>query len=62
MTENARSRVENSSCNHILLFRLEGTLFSKKYGVHLARFTHRSSNVIYASTKDDGQSIYHEEI
>jgi COMPASS component SWD2 len=31
------------------------TLFSKKYGVHLARFTHRSSNCIYASTKgDDG--------
>ncbi|ORY86136.1 WD40-repeat-containing domain protein [Protomyces lactucae-debilis] len=31
------------------------TLFSKKYGVHLARFTHKSSNCIYASTKgDDG--------
>lgn len=37
-----------------LIDRLQGTLFSKKYGVHLARFTHRSSNVIYASTKEDG--------
>ena len=30
------------------------TLYSKKYGVHLARFTHHSQNVIYASTKEDG--------
>lgn len=30
------------------------TLYSKKYGVHLARFTHRSSAIIYASTKEDG--------
>ncbi|KAH8549490.1 WD repeat domain 82-like protein [Umbelopsis sp. PMI_123] len=37
---------------------LQGTLFSKKYGVHLARFTHRSSNVIYASTKDDDSLRY----
>lgn len=29
------------------------TLFSKKYGVHLARFTHRSSNIVYASTKEN---------
>jgi len=31
------------------------TLYSKKYGVHLARFTHHSQNVIYASTKEDGK-------
>ncbi|MDI1489325.1 MAG: hypothetical protein OHK93_008603 [Ramalina farinacea] len=30
-------------------------LLSQKYGVHLARFTHHSSSIIYASTKvDDG--------
>ncbi|KAF9114462.1 member of Set1p complex, histone methyl transferase [Mortierella sp. AM989] len=33
--------------------KLDKTLFSKKYGVHLARFTHRSTNVVYASTKED---------
>ncbi|PWN53906.1 WD40 repeat-like protein [Violaceomyces palustris] len=32
---------------------------SKKYGVHLARFTHRSSTVIYASTKEDDTIRYH---
>lgn len=35
--------------------RLEKTLFSKKYGVNLARFTHRSTSVVYASTKEDGK-------
>ena len=30
------------------------TLFSKKYGAHLARFTHHSQSVLYASTKGDG--------
>ncbi|KAL1919489.1 uncharacterized protein VTP21DRAFT_2182 [Calcarisporiella thermophila] len=34
------------------------TLYSKKYGVHLARFTHRKSNVIYASTKEDDTLRY----
>lgn len=28
---------------------------SKKYGVHLARFTHHSRQVLYASTKVDGR-------
>lgn len=32
------------------------TLFSKKYGAHLARFTHQSSSVLYASTKVDGMA------
>ena len=30
------------------------TLLSKKYGVKLARFTHTSSSIIYASTKQNG--------
>lgn len=34
------------------------TLFSKKYGVHLARFTHSSTNCIYASTKQDGIILF----
>ncbi|KAG0221424.1 WD40-repeat-containing domain protein [Mortierella sp. GBAus27b] len=38
--------------------KLEQTLFSKKYGVHLARFTHRSTNVVYASTKEDDTLRY----
>jgi COMPASS component SWD2 len=29
-------------------------LLSKKYGVHLARFTHNHTNCVYASTKGDG--------
>ncbi|KAI9840421.1 MAG: member of Set1p complex, histone methyl transferase [Sclerophora amabilis] len=34
------------------------TLFSKKYGAHLARFTHNSQSVIYASTKVDDTIRY----
>lgn len=30
---------------------------SKKYGVHLARFTHHSRQVLHASTKVDGRSL-----
>ncbi|BGP58512.1 hypothetical protein JCM8202_001176 [Rhodotorula sphaerocarpa] len=33
-------------------------LYSKKYGVHLARFTHKSSTVIYASTKENDDIRY----
>jgi COMPASS component SWD2 len=29
---------------------------SKKYGVHLARFTHHSRQILHASTKVDGKS------
>lgn len=29
---------------------------SKKYGVHLARFTHHSRQILHASTKVDGMS------
>jgi len=34
------------------------SVFSKKYGCHLARFTHRSTNCVYASTKDDDSLRY----
>ncbi|MCJ1341329.1 member of Set1p complex, histone methyl transferase [Bachmanniomyces sp. S44760] len=33
-------------------------LFSKKYGAHLARFTHHSQSIIYASTKGDDTIRY----
>ncbi|KOS13640.1 wd40 repeat-like protein [Malassezia pachydermatis] len=35
------------------------TLYSKKYGVNLARFTHKSSAIVYASTKEDDTVRYH---
>ncbi|KAG8950522.1 member of Set1p complex, histone methyl transferase [Tulasnella sp. 419] len=35
------------------------TLYSKKYGVDLPRFTHKASNIIYASTKEDDTIRYH---
>lgn len=31
---------------------------SKKYGVHLARFTHHSRQVLHASTKIDSMSLH----
>lgn len=34
------------------------TLYSKKYGAHLAKFTHLSSNIVYASTKEDDTIRY----
>ena len=33
------------------------TLFSKKYGAHLARFTHHAQSVLYASTKAGDDTI-----
>jgi COMPASS component SWD2 len=35
------------------------TLYSKKYGVDLPRFTHKSSTIIHASTKEDDTIRYH---
>ncbi|OCB84770.1 WD40 repeat-like protein [Sanghuangporus baumii] len=35
------------------------TLYSKKYGVDLPRFTHKNSSIIYASTKEDDTIRYH---
>lgn len=37
---------------------VRSTLYSKKYGVTLARFTHHKNNVIYASTKEDGKNVH----
>lgn len=36
--------------------RHEKTLLSKKYGVKLAKFTHASSSIIYASTKQNSKT------
>lgn len=36
--------------------RHDKTLLSKKYGVKLAKFTHASSSIVYASTKQNGMS------
>lgn len=35
--------------------RHDKLLASKKYGAKLARFTHHSSSIIYASTKQNGE-------
>lgn len=35
--------------------KLTKTVPSKKYGVHLARFTHHSRQILHASTKLDGK-------
>ncbi|KAF9484329.1 WD40 repeat-like protein [Pholiota conissans] len=39
--------------------KLTKTLYSKKYGVDLPRFTHKNSAIIYASTKEDDTIRYH---
>lgn len=36
--------------------RHQKSLLSKKYGVKLAKFTHTSSSIIYASTKQNGKN------
>lgn len=35
------------------------TLYSKKYGISHARFTHKPTNIIHASTKNDHALRYH---
>lgn len=35
--------------------KLTKTVPSKKYGVHLAKFTHHSRQILHASTKVDGE-------
>lgn len=37
--------------------RHDKTLLSKKYGVKLAKFTHASSSIVYASTKQNGMFV-----
>ena len=39
--------------------RYNKTILSKKYGVDLPRFTHKSTSIIYASTKEDDTIRYH---
>lgn len=39
--------------------RHEKALHSKKYGVKLAKFTHTSSSIIYASTKQNSEPSSH---
>ncbi|KAI8896229.1 WD repeat-containing protein 82-like protein, partial [Globomyces pollinis-pini] len=38
--------------------KLHNTIYSKKYGCTLAKFTHRSNNIVYASTKGDDAIRY----
>lgn len=38
--------------------RHDKQLLSKKYGVKLAKFTHNSSSIIYASTKQNGMDCH----
>ena len=42
-----------------LTLRKIRTLYSKKYGIDHARFTHRRENIIHASTKGDHAIRYH---
>ncbi|KZO96628.1 WD40 repeat-like protein [Calocera viscosa TUFC12733] len=39
--------------------KLVKPLYSKKYGVDLATFTHKNSNILHASTKEDNTVRYH---
>ncbi len=39
---------------HVKQGRHDKTLLSKKYGAKLARFTHWSASIVYASTKQNG--------
>lgn len=40
------------------LGKLKNTAYSKKYGCSFARFTHKATNLIYASTKEDDAIRY----
>jgi len=40
-------------------FRHSKTLYSKKYGIDLPRFTHKNSTILHASTKEDDTIRYH---
>lgn len=48
-------RLDCSALTLIAARRHESQLYSKKYGVHMARFTHKNTAVIHASTKENGQ-------
>ncbi|KAJ3273288.1 WD repeat-containing protein 82 [Terramyces sp. JEL0728] len=38
--------------------KLQNTVYSKKYGCSLGRFTHRSNNILHCSTKNDDSIRY----
>lgn len=37
--------------------KYQKTLASKKYGVKLAKFTHHSTSILYASTKENSEYL-----
>lgn len=41
-----------------LLVRPKRTLYSKKYGVDLIRYTHAANTVVYSSNKIDGKQAF----
>lgn len=41
-----------------LLIRPKRTLYSKKYGVDLIRYTHAANTVVYSSNKIDGKQAF----
>jgi COMPASS component SWD2 len=43
----------------LMHFRHSKTLYSKKYGIDLPRFTHKNSTILHASTKEDDTIRYH---
>lgn len=44
---------------HYLIFgRPKRTLYSKKYGVDLIRYTHAANTVVYSSNKIDGMLMH----
>ena len=45
--------------NDLMVFRHLKTLYSKKYGVDLPRFTHKNTTILHASTKEDDTIRYH---
>lgn len=40
------------------LIRPKRTLYSKKYGVDLIRYTHAANTVVYSSNKIDGKQAF----
>ena len=44
---------------HLFCCRHSKTLYSKKYGIDLPRFTHKNSTILHASTKEDDTIRYH---
>jgi COMPASS component SWD2 len=46
-------------CAHTRTHRRTKTFYSKKYGIDLPRFTHKSTAIVYASTREDDTIRYH---